>query len=95
MIHETYSEQLGWSERTSADFESGEVCDFVANVQMYDYDEYKWRISHGRKLKLDDANLKSKYKVAKNKKKWRSFVAKNFPFFSRRARKKKNSGNAK
>jgi len=95
MIHETYSEQLGWSERTSADFESGEVCDFVANVQMYDYDEYKWRISHGRKLKLDDANHKRKYKVAKNKKKWRSFVAKNFPFFSRRARKKKNSGNAK
>lgn len=91
LIHECYSEKLGWSDKTAVDFESDEVCEFVANIQLYDFDEYKRRISHGRKLKLDETNLKMKYKAAKNKKRWRKFVAKNFPLFSRSERKKKRS----
>ena len=89
-IHETYADKLGWDERTAADFESKEVCEFVANIQMYDSEEYKRRLSRGRKLKLDDANLKNKYKVAKSRKRWRRFVAKNFPIFSRKKNKNKD-----
>lgn len=94
MIHESYVDTLGWADRTANDFESSEVCEFVASIQMYDYDEFKWRLSKGRKLKLDDATLKQKYKAAKNKKKFRSFLARVFPFllkvFSRKKKKSEN-----
>ncbi len=92
MIHESYVDLLGWADRTANDFESSEVCEFVASIQMYDYDEFKWRLSKGRKLKLDDAALKQKYKAAKNKKKFRSFLARAFPSLLKIfSRKKKNN----
>lgn len=71
MLHSEFSEHLGWHGLTAADFEETAVFDFVANVELYDYKQYKKR--QARRKKQTNESLDRKIKNAKQKKKVRSF----------------------
>lgn len=53
LLHEKYAELLGWHDHERGDFEQAAICDFCANVQMYDHKQYKKRQDKGLKLRLD------------------------------------------
>ena len=50
LLHYDYNEKLGWQTHPAEDFESPEVCEFAANVELYNYDQYSKRVSRGIKL---------------------------------------------
>lgn len=50
MLHDGYSVRLGWCKLRVEDFEDADVCEFVANVQLYDHKQYKKRLLKGRTL---------------------------------------------
>jgi len=76
MLHEKYSELLGWHGKNAAKFADESVYEFVVNVVLYDYKQYK-RIGTKREGQ-GTARLDKKVKVAKNRKSVRSFFAKIF-----------------
>ena len=49
-LHDGYAKKLGWAGRKATDFEDDDVCEFVANVQLYDHKQYKRRLLHGKVL---------------------------------------------
>ncbi len=53
LLHDNYAEELGWPEHSSEDFYRTEVCDFCANVTMYNHDQYRRRIKRGKKLNAE------------------------------------------
>ena len=57
MLHGEYSKLMDWHGKSLSDFESPEICEFVANVEMFDHDLYKKRLSRGLTLRLE--NLKN------------------------------------
>lgn len=77
MLHTGYAERLGWRGRTAADFDSAEVCEFAASVEMYDHKQYKRRLSKGRTLKLE--RLSKLLKNARHKQKLGAFFSKFVP----------------
>lgn len=52
LLHEQYAEELSWTAAEPEYFESPEVCDFVANVIVYNYKQYTKREDRGLKLRL-------------------------------------------
>lgn len=72
MLHGEYAELLGWQDKNAADFESEEVCEFVVFVQLYDYGEYRHRLSSGKKINSRDIEFTRK------KKKLLSFITRIF-----------------
>ena len=52
LLHEQYAEELAWTKAEPEYFESAEVCDFVANVIVYNHKQYVKREDMGLKLKL-------------------------------------------
>ena len=84
MLHTKYAEELGWLSREAEDFEEKDVCEFVANVILYNHKQYKKRISKGHRLDLD--RLASTFKNDKIKKKIRAFFAA-FSFKKKKAEK--------
>ncbi len=73
MLHDEFSEFLGWHGHTVADFEEAEVFDFVANVELYDYKQYKKRLA--RRKKQSNERLHRKIKKAKQKRRLRTVIA--------------------
>ena len=53
MLHNEYSELMSWNGRVLSDFSEPEVFEFVANVEIFDYRQYKKRASKGRSLRLE------------------------------------------
>lgn len=53
MLHEEYSESLGWNGKETEDFEESDVCEFVASVILYTHKQYKKRLAKGYRLDLD------------------------------------------
>ncbi len=51
LLHEEYTEALGWTEHVSDDFYKADVCEFCASVTMYTYAQYQKRISKGKELR--------------------------------------------
>ena len=76
MLHDGMNEMLGWEEHEAEDFESKEVCEFSANVEMYTYEQYKRRLAMGRKL--DKEKLSETLKQNKRRKRIKAFFAKLF-----------------
>ena len=74
MFHNDYADILGWYGHDASDFDSEEVFEFVANVQMYDYAIYKKRLASGEKLNV--SNVKQNIEFAKRKKRILSFFKK-------------------
>ena len=52
MLHEEYAELLDWQDRSKDFFEQEALCDFCANVQMYNHKQYEKRVEKGLKLSL-------------------------------------------
>lgn len=57
MLHGEYAELMCWNGKSLSDFDSPEICEFVANVEMFDHDLYRKRLSRGLTLRLE--NLKN------------------------------------
>ena len=76
LLHKEYSEELGWHNRDASDFDSADICEFVANIQLYDHKTYRTRCSKGRRVKLE--KLDSRYKGARAKARVRRFFGKIF-----------------
>lgn len=49
-LHGGYAEKLGWSGREASDYDDEDVCEFVANVQLYNHKQYKKRLLQGKML---------------------------------------------
>ena len=75
LLHKEYAESLGWTGREASEFELPEVFDFVANLSVYDYAEYKRRISKGKEQSFSDSDS---IKSAKKKQRFRDFFARLF-----------------
>ena len=71
MLHEGYNESLGWQSHPAEDFESAAVCDFAANVELYNYDQYHRRCDRG--LSLDNSKIDQTLKQNKQRKQFTAF----------------------
>ena len=49
-LHDGYAAKIGWSGRKPTDFADPDVCEFVANVQLYSHKQFKKRELHGKVL---------------------------------------------
>lgn len=54
MLHDEYAELLDWQNRGKEFFEQEALCDFCANVQMYNHKQYEKRMAKGLKLRLSN-----------------------------------------
>lgn len=69
MLHDQYIAELEWLSFDKSDFESAEVCEFVANAALYTYAEYNAHIEKGDSVdveNLEDGEIAKK--VNKNQK---------------------------
>lgn len=69
MLHDQYIAELEWLNFDKSDFESAEVCEFVANAALYTYAEYNAHIEKGDSVdveNLEDGEITKK--VNKNQK---------------------------
>ncbi len=69
MLHDQYIAELEWLSFDKSDFESAEVCEFVANAALYSYAEYIARSEKGESVDvevLEDGEITKK--VNKNQK---------------------------
>ena len=71
LLHDGYAEELGWTNVEPYEFEDPEVCDFVANVIIYNAKQYEKREKKGLRVKLK--NVAKALKARKNRKKVRTF----------------------
>jgi glycosyltransferase involved in cell wall biosynthesis len=76
ILHDKYSELMGWRDYSREDFEIEEICEFVACVELYNHDEYRSAVANRRKPRLD--RLKQILKAAKARKKIRDFFSRHF-----------------
>ncbi|MBQ4071959.1 MAG: glycosyltransferase family 2 protein [Clostridia bacterium] len=83
MLHDGYAARLGWHGRCREDFDEGEVCEFVASVEMYDHKQYKRRLTKGRTLEVE--KIPRKLRRAKRRKKLKSFFSHLIPRRRKRA----------
>ena len=70
MLHDYYSENLGWDDAIAEDFEKKEICEWQANVEMYTYEQYQRRHSRGVELNTDKID-----QVLKQNKRWKKFCS--------------------
>ena len=52
MLHDSYAEEFGWMKADPEHFESEEVCDFVANVLIFNHKQHVKRTDKGLKVKI-------------------------------------------
>ena len=74
MLHDYYSEVLGWEDTLAEDFDKQEICEWAANVEMYTHEQYIKRVRQGRRLNSNKID-----QTLKQNKRWRKFCA----FFAR------------
>ncbi len=74
LLHDQFSELMGWRDYDKDDFELEDVCEFVACVELYTHQEYRRAVERKTKPRLD--RLKQILKAAKVRKKVRDFFAK-------------------
>lgn len=69
MLHYGAAAELDWLSHEKSAFESMEVCEFVANVALYNYEEYMERVEQGKNIDLDQLDKeKINKQVDKNQK---------------------------
>ncbi len=76
MLHTEYADILGWKQAEPYYFESEEVCDFVANVLMYNHKHYIRREDRGFKVHL--GRVRSAIKTIELREKIKSFFKRIF-----------------
>ncbi len=75
MLHSGYADSLGWYRHEAEDFESEEVCEFCANVGLYDHKQYEKRQSKGKKVVTENITADKLNKKMKSKKQGRKLLA--------------------
>lgn len=75
VLYTEYAEKLDWTGKGIVDFDDEAVFEFVANVEMYDYKQYKKRCARGLTLQLD--RIAPLQKTAEKRKKIRFFIENN------------------
>ncbi|MBQ2793903.1 MAG: glycosyltransferase [Clostridia bacterium] len=76
LLRNKYSELLGWHGRAAEDFYEITVCEFVANLEMYDYKQFKRRPT--KTEGTHHKRLSQMFRMAKNRTKIRNFFGKIF-----------------
>jgi len=76
MYHSGYAELFDWEKASAEDFESPEVRDFVANVLMYNHEQYVDRVARGLTVRAE--LVEKKVKKLHLKKKIKSVFARFF-----------------
>ena len=76
MYHDRYAELFEWARLSPADIESLEVRDFVANVMLYNHDQYLERVDKG--LAIDPARLPLMVKNKRKRDRVKDFFARVF-----------------
>ena len=54
MLHDEYAQELNWLGHDKTEFESVEVCEFVANVALYTHAEYLERVEKGKNINVGE-----------------------------------------
>ena len=70
LLNSKYVESLGWRSRDNDEYEDVEVCEFVANLELYTYKQYRKRLLKGNTLVADKIN-----KARKNAKFRKAFTS--------------------
>ena len=73
MYHTTYAAKFGWDKASPLDIESSEVRDFVANILLYNHEQYLERVEKG--LAVAIGMVGRKVKKRNQRQKARSFFA--------------------
>ena len=76
MYHTSYAEAFGWVKASPDDFESPEVRDFVANVLIYNHDQYLDRVAKGLAVRAD--RVEKNVKKLHTRQRIRSFFSRLF-----------------
>ncbi|MBQ8381238.1 MAG: glycosyltransferase family 2 protein [Clostridia bacterium] len=76
LLRENYDAQLGWQNHPAEDFESPEVCEFCANIELYTYDQYEKISKRGRKL--DRSKIDQTLKQNRIRRRIWNFITKSF-----------------
>ena len=71
LLHKEYIDKLGWRERETSDFDTPELYDFIACVELYTYSDYKKSVR--RRALWSDKPEQTSAEVAKRRKRIRSF----------------------
>lgn len=77
MLHDKYSASLGWDDAVAEDFDKKDICEWQANIEMYNFDQFKRRSARGKELDADTVD--TKLKRNKRIRRIREFFAKLFP----------------
>ncbi len=86
LLHSGYADSFGWFRHEQEDFESEEVCEFCANVGLYDHSQYEQRLRKGKKVVNDTITadkLNKKMKSKKAEAKFRSFLTRILSVFTK------------
>lgn len=82
MLHDEYVNDFGWVKHEKSDFEDEAVCEFVANVALYTYEEFQNREDKGesidvKALEEGEINKKvtQKQKISKRRAVWNKIMS--------------------
>ena len=65
LIHYEYVDEFNWIQHEKTDFESVEVCEFVANIALYTHREYIERMNQGKNVDVEQLDKEKLHKQIK------------------------------
>ncbi len=90
LLHSGYADSLGWFGHEPSDYESEEVCEFCANVGLYEHRQYEKRRNKGKTINTENITADKLNKRMKSKKfgaKLKAAFSKIFGIFKRKKKK--------
>lgn len=82
MLHDEYVNEFGWLKHDKTDFEENDVCEFVANVALYTYEEFLHREDKGESIDvgaLEEGEITKKVtqkqKISKRRAIWNKIIS--------------------
>ena len=69
LLNSTYLAELDWLNNEKSDFNDMEVCEFVVNVSLYNYQEYLNRVEKGKNIDITQLDKEKINKKVQTKKK--------------------------
>ena len=75
-LHDIYADELGWIDGSPDEFDNDNLCDFCANVIMYNYTQYESRQKRGLRIRL--SSVGPAIKANRNRKRIKKFFIRLF-----------------
>jgi len=82
LLHDTYLADLDWLDNDKSAFESTEVCEFVANVALYSYEEHLHREEQGKNIDVESREdgeitkkVNQKQKITRRRAVWNKIMS--------------------